>query len=74
MRFVNDNNPLEDDDQYSAAPPSRQAKERLFVVVRALAVVCLLFHWFKNLERTHEGLVNTHHRTSIIELSTVIGR
>lgn len=36
-------------------------------------LLLLLFRRLENLERTQQRLVNTHHRASIIELSTVVG-
>lgn len=36
--------------------------------------VLLLLSWLQDLERTQQTLVNTHHCTSIVELSTVVWR
>lgn len=34
----------------------------------------LLLSWFQNLKRAHEGLIHTHHGTSIIKLPTIVRR
>ena len=41
---------------------------------RRLDSLLLLLSWLENLERAQERLVHTHHRTSIVELSAIVGR
>jgi len=35
-------------------------------------IFLLLFSWLKNLKRAHKSFINAHHRTSIVEFTTVV--
>lgn len=39
----------------------------------AISDLLLLFSRLKNLETAHKGVINTHHSTSIIEFTAVVG-
>jgi len=36
-------------------------------------ILLLLLSGLENLERAHEGFINTHHGASIVEFATVVG-
>jgi len=38
-----------------------------------VGVLLLLFRRLQDLEGAHEGLINTHHRASVVELTAVVG-
>jgi len=39
----------------------------------AIGVLLLLLCWLQDLERAHQGLVHTHHRSCVVKLAAVVG-